>query len=413
MTYADVDSFFYDLIYPDLAPSPTTMVASYSTTFLENFQPPVYKRSYAGYFYDFSASGFNKSLYSGDSELQITLPRKYDDYGLDNTIGVGYEVEVVVPANNAEDVSIFTGRIDEITASVADSEGVSLSCYGKVTALQNDVYQTTANALKKTYSAQDPALVMRDLIDQFRLRNVTDIYYTTASIPTTSKTMSVELSSTTYLEAMNLVTKTAGANYYFFVDSNGLVTFKTIPTSATYTLMMGRDIQAIDVTTSIAQLKNQVLFWNGLPSSDGSYISKLYSRDSSVFRYGKALDRKNDQRFKAGAGGADAYATQIFNNFASPVVSARITVIDSLSVPGFSLESFKPGETVSLINISEESQLSDRNLITNVEYNIDYVTLDIVDTSTFINRSIFEIKEDLDQRTYTNDGPTTYTYQDA
>lgn len=370
---------------------------------------PLYQTTYAGFFDNFGVSGYSKSIYSGNGELTVTVPRKFDDFNQNGTVQLGNRVDIYVfDRNDNTGTKVYTGRMEEYTTQVSTDEAVTVRCLGLVNRLSLDTY-TDATTLTKSYSSQDPALVVRDIIDQYQLANGTDITYTTSTVPTTSDTVSLELSSTTYLEALNLVTKTAGADYYWLLDNENQVIFKEFPTTPTHYFMFGRDITALEATNSIVDTRNSILAWNRLPSTDGDYISKRYEDMGSIFQYGRRQLRKADGRYKASADGFDQFAESYFDIYSDTITSLRFEVIDNSYGNGYDIETIQPGDTCRILNIKPNESITDNMLITNVKYTFDSVVIDIVDVEKFVSRTLFGLQEELAERAYTNDGPSTFT----
>lgn len=391
------------------SPQDGTLTSFPANAWVTNNPAPIYTTAYAGFFNNFGVSSYSKSIYSGNGELTLTVPRKFDDFDEGNTIGHGNRVDVYVfDKNDNSGTKIYTGTIEEYTSAVSSNEDVSVRCLGIVNRLALDTY-TDSKALTKSYSSQDPALVVRDIIDQYQFSNGENITYTTSTIPTTSDTVSLELSSTTYLEALNLVTRTAGADYYWLLNNDNQIVFKKFSTTPTHYFMFGRDIAYLEAQNSIVDLRNSLLAWNRLPSSDSDYISKRYERMLSLFKYGRRQTRKADGRYKASADGFDKFAENYFEIYSEPIASLRFEVIDNSYGRGYNIESIQPGDTCRILNIKKNSSISDNMLITHVEYSFDRVVIDIVDVQQFISRSLFDIREQLAEQAYTNAGPDTFT----
>jgi hypothetical protein len=172
--------------------------------------------------------------------------------------------------------------------------------------------------------------------------------------------------------------------------------------------MFEKDIISINMSKSMSQMVNEVSFWNGLPSSDGSYIAKKYSNSASQLKYGRWAETKNDSRYKITSSADDAMARYI-NNFKDPVNTVEMEIADNNFGLGYDIESIKPGQTCKVRNISANNALSGNMLITSVEYKFSSVKIVVADVRTFLERSIFELAKKQQAGDYITDSPNSYS----
>lgn len=399
----------------DSASSPenaTVTNLNVSTSWQTSPLPPIFSKEYKKLFLDFSFSNFNKSLNSSAGDLAIELPRKFDAFNSDDSIANGNDLEIRVYDNTTFGDLLYSGKIESITTTVSDSESVTLLATGPIKQLTEDVL-VDGTSLTKTWSNVDSGTVMRDIVTLFRVNNpTTNIFYTTSSIPLSGVNVSLKADSSTYLEVIEQVVSQSGVTFYFYIDTDGLFTFKEYPTTPTHLFVFGKDVTSLQREKSIVQGKSGVLFWNGLPSSDPDYVSRLFVRNSALDLFGRRILRKKDERYKT-VSGAESWASSYLDLYGAEIETVRFDVVDNSFGLGYDIESINIGDTCNILNIDSANKLSSNMLITNIDYYISYVSLTVADVTTFVSRELAKQKTEAAVAAYTDAGPTGFTYDET
>lgn len=140
-----------------------------------------------------------------------------------------------------------------------------------------DLYFKTyysSGATSSPFSSQDPAAIVRTIMDSYISRGGL-VTYTTPSIINAGTSRSYTFSVNTILEGIKKMASLAPANYYWFVNpGTNVLTFKQVNTTADYTFKNGVDIVDLEIESTIENLKNIVYFTGG-PTAGVNLFLKL------------------------------------------------------------------------------------------------------------------------------------------
>lgn len=156
------------------------------------------------------------------------------------------------------------------------------------------IYSTAGNVLSP-YTNSDPSNILRDIIDNFISQGGL-VNYTEESIDDVGGSVNHTFNLNTFLEGIRLLFDIAGANFYWYVDpgSNTLY-FKQTPSTPDHTLLQGNHITNLNISQSLAGMRNSIYFSGGDDGS-GDNIFRLNSNAASILNYGQWLGRTSNNR---------------------------------------------------------------------------------------------------------------------
>ena len=76
---------------------------------------------------------------------------------------------------------------------------------------------------------------------------------------------------------------------------------------------------------------------------------------------------------------------------------------------GYDIESIKSAQTFKVLNLESNNALTNNMLITQVTYYLNYVDLVLSDVTQYLARSLNNLRNTVDDITYPQEGPTTYS----
>jgi hypothetical protein len=220
----------------------------------------------------------------------------------------------------------------------------------------NDMYFKTASATGATivsYGTQDPTTGMLvTALDDYN-GDGGKIHYTAGSVTASGISVAYDFNLATILEAVNKFKELASSDFYWYVDlGTNELTMKPAGTTPDFIFVKGKHILDIDVTPSIEQVKNYIIFTGGEITAPGSSTAapgsginlyRVFKDDASIARYGRRIDRISDSRVTkqatAEALGGSALASQKDEKYL-----ATIEVPDGV----MDISLLKPGKTIGI-----------------------------------------------------------------
>lgn len=368
---------------------------------------------------DFDFRGFTKELNAGAGECVLTLGRAFDYDG--NDILEGNDVEIVIAdrdttgSGNTDGDGVkriyrgyisFVERMDD-----ANRQNIVVHILGYYTRLALDILKNSAQTTLYSHNtagltvtladqvSADIGLMMRTVIDRYQTESGdTTIFYTADSIPDTGTTATYKFDQKTYREAIDDLKGLAPSGTYWYVDETGLISFKTIPTSATHVFVFGKDFTKIRVQKSIETVRNFVLIWDG---KTASYVYKHYQDSASIAKYGRRAATISNFGID-NSDAADLLGAKFLAENKDPQVKVIVSILDNNGIAGkgYDIESINPGDTCKFVGYSstQSDVFNDNMLITKISYGLDAVEIElsiqktgIVDFQTQQNRKIADI----------------------
>lgn len=164
-------------------------------------------------------------------------------------------------------------------------------------------------------------------------------------VDATGLSLSYTFSVQTVLEAIKAIRDMSPSDFYWRIDvGTREMEFKQISATPDYMLIKNIHINELQLTLSIENVKNKVLFSGG-DTGGGQNLYKQYIDSDSINLYGPRLNRKSDNRVTVSAT-ADAVGESMIDEFANEKQQTSITI--PASVMDISL--LTPGKVVGFGN---------------------------------------------------------------
>lgn len=315
------------------------------------------------------------------------------------------------PPNTDRFFAVFLGskqtaRIYRNTASVY-ANGTAYEAYyagggggGGWQTMAGDLYFVTKSGTPTTtavFTSKDPVSnIASDVMADYNSRGG---YIKKRNFQATGLSLSYTFSMSSVFDVVRKVLELSPSNYYAYVDL-GLSEMDILPmsTTADYTVVRGRDVHELDLSLSIEQVQNYMLFTGGEVS--GSNLFRQYSDNSSVGYYGIRTGTKSDNRVLLAAT-ANAIGTAFIAENAGEAQQTSVTVLNST----MDTTKLTPGKTIGFRNFG--SFIDDMVLqIVRREFNLNSVTLTLGRLPVRLNDEMERInRELLNEQTQKN--PTT------
>jgi len=364
---------------------------------------PIYTEVFKGIFPVYEFSNFSSTINSGLSSATLVLPRKFDNYGRGEKVDYNNKVELFCfDKENPSGQKIYSGYILGDTARVsADGESVTVDIAGYITKLTRDYVQNNLSQFKFTLVSAEIGSQIETILDYYKAQNpLVPIDYTVDSIDNTAVNGTIDISTNTYLDVINALSKLAGAGWYYYLDADSILNFKQISSTAKHFFTFEKDIADLQIKRSIANTYNEILF-----ASDTTGYSA--SDTTSQIEYGRLVKAKQDNRY------SDPTSINDFNDDfiavnKDPFVELEVTIIDSnYNSRGYDIESIKVGDTFSFRNYENAPDIDGVHVITNLTYNDQSITIKSQDVTEYLEREIFALENEQQRNNFAN-GPTTY-----
>lgn len=245
---------------------------------------------------------------------------------------------------------------------------------------------TTDGKTTVLHTTTDPSDMVRGALDYHALDGGSVLY--DASVVSTGTTFTYNFISQTIYEVVQKALELAPSNWYWYVDNaTNKLHFKAKDTIATHKLIMGKDIQSLQLNKRAEDIVNLVYFTGG-DIGGGSILYKKYLNTYSAGLYGTRATRLVDGRVTT-----VATASQLSNNLLELHSSAEIrltaTIADSNPDTGaYDIETIKVGD---IINISNVTGNVGSSLWDNGHFDEDYFDYNIADINT-LNLQIIRIE---------------------
>lgn len=352
--------------------------------------------------------GFHSQINGGLGELTLTLARRFFDFDEGGTVKAGNIIELWVSDTDSPAAKVYSGEISSYRASVVgEKETVEVRCLGNIARFASLLYKngSTVTFARNSY---DPANIARDVIDRIVAEYGLSIKYTPSSIPLAGTSVSYTFSWDYVLDALAKARELAPTNWWFFLDADNTLHFKKKPPSPTHEFVYRRDFTNFAIETSADEIKNNLLFWNGLAVGQQNYISHLYTDAESVAGYGHRFSKERDDRITV-SGTANALANAFLAVNAVPIRSVELTVLDnSYGAGGYDIETIKPGDTATIRGLPSTIEVPENIQIVSVDYSPRKVRLTLVTEANIESRRMTYLKRDLESHLYSAAGPETY-----
>jgi len=369
------------------------------TTFKGNYDP------IGGY-------AFTKTINGGVGALSITLPRKFDNFGLGEDVNLLDEIQVWVQDKDTSGKKIYSGYVSSITSFIDGSnQGIKLDVLGYVSrlAFTLDWNGTDISMVRNSLTAGE---LVKDVIDKYRSTVSEErINYGSSTVDITGSDISYTSNAKSCLETIERAREMAGATWYWYVDADNVFYFREYATTPTHLFTFGKDISSLEITRSADDIKNEFIFWNGLQPDDTHFLSARYYNTDSINSYWHRFENLTDGRILDDAS-ADELASAFIGAYKDPNVSMKFEVKDNNMGDGYDIESIEPGHTCKILNIKDSSVVSSNMVITSVQYSPEKAIVYVSDLREITGRSLTNLRRQLDSTVY-GDRPTDITSEEV
>ena len=391
--------------------------------YIKSFEPD---GTYIKTFSDFSMGSFSKKMNVGISEMLITLARKLDTFNANGDVSLGNKLEIWLTDEDtgSTPIKIYTGYIEQQIPYInGNEERVEILCLSIASYLTQDVlksgsqttlYTKATDGLTTTSgskSASEIADVLKAVINFFRTNNPNlQLNYSNNSVETiedTGNTLDYTFYALQYSEAIKKCKETAPQNWYWYIDENEVLYFRAVPSIATHTFTIGKDISKIDVNKGLDSVKNIALIFDG-QETGGNYLQ--YKDDASISLYGRRVKQITDSAI-----GDVTSMNNLGASFIAENKDPRIRIVMEIADnnendKGYNIESIQPGDTCKIAGISPAEDLFTSNMIIQqVDWYDKYARITIETRQDFdFDLFLIKLRKDVDQKAVDGIIPESY-----
>ncbi len=217
---------------------------------------------------------FSEAINGGQGNMTVLLAGNV----LDSPVSVWNIVHVLVfwEGYASDGEVIYRGSVEKITRVLDTSEQVlSVELYGLAYFLQKVFYRSSGNVVFSRN--EDPKTTIEAMIDYV---NTVHNFFS-KDIELYGSSLATNYSYTYASDVLKDFASRTGK--YYFIESDGTVSFKTKPVTATHTLDFWYDVQKItsdeDIIDAVNSVYMQYTGWYS-PASDATSISNIGTRES-------------------------------------------------------------------------------------------------------------------------------------
>ena len=301
---------------------------------------------------------------SGAEEVLFGFPSSHDGSSFFFTIAVGSGQSIYVSLSSTN----VYGAGSLYSAVFGGGSGG-----GVYSANTGDLWFKTYSGDKSTSASfflKEPVTEMlAPTIDDYNLRGGR-VTYTEDSIEATDLSLKYYLNTNTVLDVIKAVKDMCPSGYYYRADpGTSILDMKHISETPDFTLVKGHHISSLDLSLSIENVVNDVLFTGGQTSGVNLYSE--YTSGSSIARYGLRLKQKTDNRVTHPQT-ADAMGLSILEEFQEEQNQTTVTVL----ARDMDITLLTPGKVIGFAGFGsfiDQLQL----MIVRRDYHVTYVTLEL------------------------------------
>lgn len=322
------------------------------------------------------APSFTSRINAGLGECILDLNLPFDNFGY----GTRIKNDAIVEIWSVDDSfplgrRIYKGYISKIAPKISGSwVGVSITCLGLGSLLTHSLYRNGASDTV-THTAVDPQAIAEAIITHFNtIEGGALISYThDTSTELVGTNVTKVFTDKTWFDAMTDCLKLASSGFWWSVDRDGLLSFKSKPSSATHQFVIQKHIETLDAPRDSEGVYNDIeVRWSG--------GTTLFTDASSQAEYGHGSGTPTGKRTKilsdssvTSSGGAD----QVGNKFLAENKDAQVKVTCTVN-QNYDIDSIKVGDTCTILNYDIDFAFIPSNMqIVGMSYNGDTVDLDL------------------------------------
>jgi hypothetical protein len=354
---------------------------------------------------------FNKVINGGVGDLTVNLPRKFDKYGLGDDVNLLDEIQIWVQDKDTSGKKIYSGYVSGITSYIdGNSQGITLDVLGYVSRL-GFTLDWDGTDMSIARNSMTPGEIVKDVIDDYRTTVSEErINYGTSTVNIAGTDVSYTSNAKSCLETIDRVREMAGATWYWYVDADNVFYFDAYSTTPDHYFVFGKDVSSLEIKRSADDIKNELIFWNGLQADDTNFLSARYYHSSSITSYWNRFEQLTDSRITTDAT-ADELGDAFINSYKDPNVSMKFEVKDNNLGDGYDIESIEPGHTCKILNLDDSDVVGDNMVITSVRYTPESAIIMVSDLREITGRSLTNLRRQLDSTVY-GDRPADITSEE-
>jgi len=303
-----------------------------------------------------SQPSFSMEVDGSIGPLELQLAAGFDDVIVG--LQLGFEVKTYCIDDDApEGVLIHAGWIERIHRTVGAGAGdrvdVSVTPYASQLARDFFMDKDDATAPAKSWTTTDVTTILTDILNRAtqHMGTFSRVHAESDTMQTSGKTVSIEVGSEKYLDAIRRVKKIGPGNFYWFVDPSGVFRYRNFDSGERHVLTLGREIESVSKTDDISDMVNAVYFWN-MSDTDLAAIAleRPAEPSASQLAYGRRAEIVTDSRVDT-QGAATSVADAYLTTHEQPTITLETQVLDGTANPnGYDIERLKPGDTVEIRN---------------------------------------------------------------
>jgi hypothetical protein len=310
---------------------------------------------------------FTSKINGGLGECTFKLDQTVENFMQTDFALDFYRIEVYVSDEDSASTGdlVWSGIFQEYKFKIGEFVEIWLTFASYTFLLAKTIARVTTTTISDgdtgdrrfKYTADDPALIIRDLLDQFAELQPDTITYTTSTIPTTGLSMTLTINAMTFLDAINEVMKFMPDLYFWRLGAdNNVYVGLTNLSSVDHLVMIGQSVVSGEYTYSARGITNFIDYHGG--ETDGVNLYENYTDSTSITAFGnreEIIDNSNVTLSDS----AEFETDRIFDKQASPVRVVSVNIIDSnYADKGYDIESINVGDTIQVKSPKLETELS-------------------------------------------------------
>lgn len=287
---------------------------------------------------------------------------------------------------------MFTGYIASYTPRYG-SNATTLVKLNSYSARFKDFVLETGSATTVPYLSETPSNIARSVMDK-AIADGLPVGYTEGTIENTGTIVSYTFKVNTYQEALEKVIELAPEDWFWFFDSaTNLLWLRAKPTQIDHTFIIGKHIMGFEPTVHLDTVINTIYFKGGVPDPVGApdvHFFKRYEDAASVAEWGQRLEIISDERVTR-EDTADILATSKINQYKDPTYTGRLII----TAEKYIIEDIQLGHMIAFKgsgNFVDDLVMQ----VVAIDYNTDFVVLDVGTLLPSPNKRIKDIKRNLD-----------------
>jgi hypothetical protein len=295
-----------------------------------------------------SIPSFTTDINGGAGAMYVRLKRDITEFGEGSDVDLFNKVDVYVSDRQSPNGQlIYRGYINSYAPVFEnDQQYIEVELWGYISRL-SQVMLKDGNATTVTYSSQDPANILKDVINKYRAIEDIGVHYTSDSIDLTGTTVSYTFTLNTIKEALDKIIELCPEDWCYYIGADGTVYLQQsdiyIPD---HRFTRGRDILNMRINKNLDSVVNQVYFV-------GDGIFTLNETSGSIGTWGTRAIKKVDERVSL-AGTASAMTDKILTESSSPKTLVDIEIVDTgrrSDGLGYDIETINVGDSLRIDNI--------------------------------------------------------------